>query len=113
MRSGDPTINRGSDYSQSRFNEIVDKTFTHETFHAYPALVSKAPVNGHRMWSPYYGGDYDKEKFDLVEGMWDHEHCSICDFKIKDGHSYWSNLKRIRLLCDECYDYFKKQKRFL
>jgi hypothetical protein len=106
MRSGDPTINRHDDYYRSRFTEIVDKNFAVETFHAYPALVSKEPVNGHRMWSPYYGGDYDKEKFDMVDGMWDHEHCSICESKIRDDNSYWSNGKRVRLLCDECHDYF-------
>lgn len=109
MRSGDPTISRDNDYSRSRFTEIVDKAFTRDIFKPYPALVSKEPVNGNRMWSPHYGGDYDKEKFDIVDNMWDHEHCSICDFKIKDGHSYWSNAKRVRLLCGACYDYFIKQ----
>ncbi len=44
MRSGDPTINRSSEYNCSRFADIVDKAFTHETFHAYPALVAKVPV---------------------------------------------------------------------
>jgi hypothetical protein len=111
MRSGDPTINRDGEYSRSKFAEIVDKAFTHLCFHVYPAIVSKVPVNGHRMWSPYYGGDYDKGKFDVVEGMWDHEHCSICWFKIKEGHSYWSNEKRVCLLCDECYDFFVKQQK--
>jgi hypothetical protein len=106
MRTGDPKLNRNDAYYNSRFAEIVDKIFTLETFHPYPALVSKVPVNGHRMWKPYYGGDYDKEQYDPVEGMWDHEHCSLCDFKIEDGHSYWTNGNRVRLLCDECHDFF-------
>jgi hypothetical protein len=110
MRSGDPNINRNNDYYRSRFAEIADKRFTVETFHPYPALVSKTPVNGHRMWTPYYGGEYDKEKFDIVERMWDHEHCSICDFKIISDHPYWTNEKRVRLLCNECHDYFMPTK---
>jgi len=106
MRSGDPAINRNDASYRSRFTEIVDKHFTKETDHAYPALVSKVPVNGHRLWKPYDGGDYDKEQFDIVHGVRDQEHCSICDFKIRDEHTCWTNENRACLLCDECHDVF-------
>lgn len=108
MRSGDSSIDRNHDYYRIRYDEILDKVFVKKLFNPFPALVSRFPVNGHRMWKPYYGGDYDKNEYDLIDGMWDHEHCSICDFKIIDGHTYWTNANLVRLLCDECYKYFTK-----
>lgn len=105
-RSGESNINRDQEYYRRTWDEILDKTFTQTIFHSYPALVSKELVNGHRMWQPYCGAEYDKSKYDLVEGMWDHEHCSICNFKILDDHTYWFNAGRVRLLCDECRDYY-------
>lgn len=32
----------------------------------------------------------------------------ICNFKTLDGNTYLFNKGRIRLLCDECYEYYKK-----
>ena len=109
MRSGEPDINRNDNYYRSGFNEITDKYFVQETFRNYPALVAKEGVNGARKWTPYYGGDYDKDKFDVVNDMWDHEHCSLCFFTIKDGYTYWSNKRQVNMLCDECYDAFLRQ----
>jgi hypothetical protein len=106
-RSGDPTIDRKNDYYIQTWEETLDKTFTQMVFLPFPALVNKALVNGYRNWKPYYDGEYDKDKFDLVKDMWDHEHCSICNFKITEGNTYWSNKDRIRLLCDGCYDFFR------
>jgi hypothetical protein len=68
------------------------------------ALVAKEQVNGYRMSKDYHGEPYDETKFDLVEGMWDHEHCSVCWFRITDGYTYWENTKRIKLLCDACHE---------
>lgn len=107
-RSGDPTIDRKNDYYRRVWEETIDKTFAQTIFIPYPALVRRELVNGHRNWKPYYGGEYNKEKYDLVKDMWDHEHCSICNFKITEGKTYWSNKDRIRLLCDECFDYYSK-----
>ena len=107
-RTGESYIDRSDKYYKRTWDEIVDKTFSQSIFHSYPALVCKELVNGHRMWKPYDGKEYDKDKYDLVKDIWDHEHCSICNFKILDGHTYWFNKKRIRILCDECHDYFKK-----
>jgi hypothetical protein len=107
-RSGDPTINRNGDYYKRTWGDTIDKEFTRTVFVPYPALVCKQLVNGHRSWKPYYGGQYDQEEYDLVKDMWDHEHCSICNFKITEGYTYWFNEGRICLLCDECYEYFKK-----
>jgi hypothetical protein len=104
MKSGDFSISRADDYYRKAFSEIRDRHFEQRTFTSRPALVAKEPVNGHRSWKDYHGEPYDASKFDLVEGMWDHEHCCICWFKIKDGHTYWENTKRINLLCDACYE---------
>lgn len=56
------------------------------------------------MWHDYHGGPYDASKYDLIEGIRDHEHCAVCWFKIKGGPTYWENQKRIKLLCDACHE---------
>jgi hypothetical protein len=107
-RSGNPGIDRNDAYYRRTWEETIDKAFSQTIFHSYPALVQRELVNGHRMWQPYEGGEYDGEKFDLVKDMWDHEHCSICNFRIVTGNTYWFNDSRVRLLCDECHDHFDR-----
>lgn len=106
MRSGETDIDRNHEYYRTTYDEIKDKEFTPFIFTSIPALRLKDPVDKHRMVKPYKGGDYDKKKYDLIEGMWDHEHCCICFFKILPGYTYWSNADEIDLLCDECHDFF-------
>jgi hypothetical protein len=102
MKSGD-----NSNFHNEQFRKallaIMDRRFEQRTFSLRPALVTKEPVNGQRMWKEYHGERYDNSKFDLVEGMWGHEHCSVCWFSITDGYTYWENHKRIKLLCDACH----------
>jgi hypothetical protein len=107
QRSGDRSLDREHDYYRQPFDEIIDKEFHNYSFHSYPALVSRKLINQHRMWKPYNGGQFDEEQFELVEGLWDHEHCSICNYKIENGHSYWANENRVQILCDECYEHYK------
>ncbi len=76
--------------------------FSKVTFRPLPALWSRQK----RSWSPYYGGEYDKEKYDLVEGMWNHEHCELCFSKIKDGDTYWASKSDYQILCEECHNDF-------
>jgi hypothetical protein len=108
MKSGDYSISRDVEHYRKAFAEIRDRQFEQRTFSSRPALVPKEPVNGHRMWKDYHGEPYDTSKFDLVEGMWDHDHCSVCWFSIKDGYTYWENAGRIELLCDACYEVFTR-----
>jgi|SRR5215831_11276484 len=108
MKSGDYSKPRNDEATTKAFAEIRDRQFEQRTFSTRPALVAKQLVNGHRMTRDYHGEPYDAAAFDLVEGMWDHEHCSVCWFKIKDGYTYWENQKRIILLCDACYEAFTK-----
>ncbi|MHB8131660.1 MAG: hypothetical protein ACYDEX_21990 [Mobilitalea sp.] len=107
-KSGYNDIDRDDEYYKKTWAETIDKAFTQTVFAPYPALVCKELVNGHRQWAPYNGREYDKGKYEMVENKWDHEHCSICNFKITEGNTYWFNKNRIRLLCDECYEYYKK-----
>jgi hypothetical protein len=104
MKSGDYSISRDDEYYRNEFAEITDRQFSQRTFSSHAALVAKEPVNGHQVWSDYHGEPYDTSKYDLVEGMWDHEHCSVCLFSIKDGYTYWENRDRIKLLCDACHE---------
>jgi len=106
MRSGEADIDRNHEYYRSMYEEIPDKQFLQKIFRPIPALVSRKLINGHRMWKPYRGGEYDTDAYELVQDMWDHEHCSICNFKIFTDHTYWLNNNGVRLLCDECHDYF-------
>jgi hypothetical protein len=108
MKSGDYSLSRDDEYYREAFSGIRDRNFEQRTFSLRPALVAKEQVNGHRMWRDYHGEPYDTSKFDLVEGMWDHEHCSVCSFTIKDGCTYWENAERIKLLCDACHEAFDK-----
>jgi|GEM_PF-3913907 len=66
-----------------------ERDFTRRSFVCAPAMVKKELVNGHRTWSPYDPSKFSKEEYDLVEGMWDHEHCAVCWQKIQAGDPYW------------------------
>jgi hypothetical protein len=104
MKSGDYSISRDDKYHSDEFAEIADREFVQRTFTTHAALLAKERLNGCTVYSDYHGEPYDNSKFDLVEGGWDHEHCSICFFTIKDGHTYWQNTNRIELLCDPCHE---------
>ena len=110
MKSGDYSISREDDLFRRDFAEIADADFQQCTFSIQPALVAKEPVNGHRVWHNYNGESYDPSKFNLVTGAWDHEHCSVCFFTIKEGHTYWQNGGGVTLLCDACHDAFHAQR---
>jgi hypothetical protein len=54
------------------------------------------------------GDDFlkDPERFEVVEGGWDHEHCDVCRVTIEDGDPYWPNedeeVGQVDL-CGKCY----------
>ena len=104
MKSGDFSVSHHDDDDRESYAEITDREFVRETFRSRPALIAKESVNGHRMWKDYHGEPFDEKQFDLVEGKWDHEHCSVCFFTITEGYTYWANTGRVVLLCDACHE---------
>jgi hypothetical protein len=111
VRSGDSTFDRSDPAILGAFSGIKDTRFVQLEFRPKAALLRKTLVNGLRNWTEYKGQPYDEAEFTMVEGYWDHEHCSVCWFKIEDGHSYWSNHRGVKLLCDECHQAFSVQQR--
>ena len=103
MRSGHPSM---MDYNyfavRLEFDSIDDKEFRQIVFHSPSTLVNKMEGSS----QAYTGGEYDKEKFEVVDGMWDHEHCDICGFSIDENYTCWVNTDRVNILCDECHDHF-------
>ncbi len=81
-----------------------------------PALVEK---NG-RSIAFYFGQEYDKDKFDLVEDGWNHDHCELCfktvsDFSRKDDKDPvvdegYTN-ENDDWLCKECYARYIQEQR--
>jgi hypothetical protein len=94
MKSVDFSISRDDAYYTHEFSEIKNCAFRQRTFSVHASLVAKETVIGQCFWKEYDGGSYDHAQFELVEGMWDHEHCSICFFSITEGFTYWENENR-------------------
>ena len=84
------------------------RDFTSRVFACKPAMVKKTLVNGHRMWTEYDPSKFSAEEYEIVPGMWDHEHCAICSAKIREGDSYWQNSEW-HILCPRCHDTFEKR----
>jgi hypothetical protein len=83
--------------------------FVRRVFASYPCLRSIEPMDDEEGWhvsKPYHGEPYDPEKFELLEGGWDHEHCDVCWAHIEEGDSYWPNEDEDGGhvdLCEKCY----------
>ena len=108
MKSGDYSQDRNDEHFRSEFTRVTDPHFVRQTFSTRRALVAKAVINGYRHIQDYHGEAYDPKEYDLVDGEWDHEHCSICTVRIVDGQTYWENGRRVILLCDACYDWYNR-----
>ena len=86
-----------SDWSayNEQFSHITDFNFVGRTFHSYPSLRTKEPEDGWFKSKPHRGEPYDEDKFILIEGGWDHEHCSFCWEKILNEVPYWANKDEV------------------
>ena len=84
------------------------RDFTLQIFSCKPAMVKKEPVNGHRMWTQYDSSKFSEKEYEIVPGMWDHEHCSICWMKISEGDPFWQNSAK-HILCPSCHAKFEKR----
>lgn len=61
-------------------------------------------AGGFRVRIPYEGGPYNAERFTLVKGAWDHEHCQCCGASIKPLTLCWVTESGPWVLLDEaCY----------
>jgi hypothetical protein len=84
------------------------RDFMERVFKPVAAMVKKEPVHGHRMWMPFDEATFSTEKYDLIEGMWDHEHCAICWERIEEGNAYWMNSQNF-ILCPTCHGKFQSR----
>jgi hypothetical protein len=109
MKSGEFNVEISETHFRAAIADILDYNFVQRTFHPRPALIATKPVSGHRMWKEFKGEPFDPNEFQKLDGYWDHEHCSICWFRIVDGHTYWENTDAVKILCDACYEEYKKR----
>ena len=63
------------------------------------------PVEGgHQVLILYEGGAYDRSRFTLRSGAWDHEHCKRCCVRIAPMTLCWVGIGQdYTILCEECY----------
>ncbi len=69
-----------------------------------PALVSR---DGSEM-ALYTGQKYDRDKYELAEDIWDHDHCELCTATISND-GYKDELQEAYSngtdwLCPKCYE---------
>jgi len=95
--------------SDQHFADISDFSFVHKVFRSVPSLRTKNPTGGHYMMKPYKGEHYDESEFELIEGGWNHQHCSFCFEKILDDMPYWANTNEVIILCPRCYDHYQEE----
>jgi hypothetical protein len=85
--------------------------FVHRVFHPTDCYKSLEPIEDLNAYLEEYGerGDQmfdDPERFEVLEGGWDHEHCDVCCAKVMDGDWYWPNEDEDAGkvdLCEACY----------
>ncbi len=94
-------------YWRDALGESPARDFKHQIFACRSAMVKKKPVNGHRMWTEFDPTTFSDAEYDIVPGMWDHEHCCVCWDSIKQNDSYFENSQK-RILCPNCYEAFTK-----
>ena len=56
---------------------------------------------GHRVLILYEGGPYNEERFKLLTGAWDHEHCSRCGETIRPMTLCWVMAEGPYVLLDD------------
>lgn len=102
IRSGydEPDPNPDWVLRDEEFARIESRDFVQQAFQPISALVCRTDRG---IWRRYGGEPFDKTQWELVAGMWDHEHCQVCHAHIEPGMTYWAARKNT-VLCDMCYD---------
>jgi hypothetical protein len=86
--------------------------FIQKTFRPYPCLATPLNEEGGTFYAPYCGQSYDPNVYELIEGAWDHEHCNVCNTRIEDGDTYWTNDGPEHVdLCRSCYPHVQQELR--
>lgn len=101
MRSRIPALNALEAFvptgavPDAEMNEVMSRT----------GLSRWYPVEGgHQVRILYEGGPYDPARFALVDGGWDHEHCSRCGDSVEPMTLCWvTRGDRFVLLDDKCH----------
>ena len=111
MKSGfDPaSYNWNDEYYQVSLRDLHTTDFVQGTFTTKPGLVARSPQDGYTESSEYVGQPFDSGKHEVVPDHWDHEHCTVCRFRIEPGHTYWESRDTVWLLCDVCHDYVMRR----
>ncbi len=84
------------------------RDFERMVFSREPAIVKRERENGLRMWTKYDPTTFTEKEYEIVPGMWDHEHCSVCWHKVSEGEPFWQNSQK-HILCVSCYAAFEKR----
>jgi hypothetical protein len=99
-------------YVDRAFESIRDARFVHKVFSPGACLEAIGPdPSGWVESIAYTGGDYDPDKYRLIEAGWDHDHCFICWQRIEPGDPYWANAVPGTCpdLCEYCYDELQRR----
>ncbi len=68
------------------------------------SIAQRIVDGGHRVLILYEGGDYDTNRFSLLRGGWDHEHCTRCSCRIEPMTLCWvTEDGPYIVLCEECH----------
>lgn len=89
------TLIQGEERPDAEIQEVMSRT----------GMSRWYPVEGgHRLLILYEGGPYRPERFTLLKGGWDHEHCSRCRDGIPPMTLCWVTREDPYVLLDEkCY----------
>jgi len=84
--------------------------FIQKTFLPYSCLATPLNEEGGTCYAPFRGQPYDPNACELIEEGWDHEHCDVCNTRIEDSDSYWTNDGPEHVdLCINCYPLVQKE----
>ncbi len=72
-------------------NWARNQSYTRTSFQPGPMLISRTPNEAGFFASFKFNGEsFDEERFRLITGGWDHEHCRLCAATVNPGDEWWS-----------------------